>query len=111
MSERPLEIDLQPKRRLSFEIAFPIAGILFGVLLLPLLVYAVGVLLFGTYPGGAGRLGSFYGAFMRDLASGQPRVWMLAVGPLLLIYLLRILLPRRHIKSPPGDSPSPPDGR
>ena len=60
---------------------------------------------------GAG-LGTFYGDLFGDLAAGSVRAWAVAVGPLVLISLLRLIFLRKRIDSEPAgtdeDRPSPP---
>ncbi len=74
-----------------------------GLFVLPGLVYWVGNALLGPYGKDAG-VGTFYGDFFGDLASGVVRAWALALGPLVLMGLLRLLFLRR-----PGTSPSDSD--
>lgn len=59
-----------------------LAALAFGVLALPFLVHATGVLLFGQYAAG-GALG-FFGDFMRGLAAREWYSWALALGPLVV---------------------------
>jgi len=75
-------------RRLRFELIFASLGLAFGLFLLPALIYWVGAALLGAYRENAG-LSSFYVDFYGDLADGAGRTWILALGPLVLIYLLR----------------------
>ncbi|MCC7198590.1 MAG: hypothetical protein IT483_03685 [Gammaproteobacteria bacterium] len=73
---------LDPRRELRF---FAFAGG-FGLLVLPFLVYLAGLLSLGPYEGGLLRfLGSLYGAFLRL----EPTVWLLLLGPWLMLTLLR----------------------
>ena len=56
-------------------------------LLLPLLVYATGVLVFGGYaPGGPA---AFYGDFLRGLASLRWYSWAILLGPLAVVLAWR----------------------
>jgi hypothetical protein len=77
--------------RLRFELLFATAWILFGLIVLPALIYLVGVRLLGPYPGGAG-FGAFFGDFFADLFSGSTRIWVLILGPYVAVMLLRGLL-------------------
>lgn len=84
--------DLFPEQRragrLRFELIFASLGLAFGLFLLPALIYSVGAALLGPYGEKAG-LSTFYVDFYGDLAEGAGRAWILALGPLALIYLLR----------------------
>lgn len=78
----------QRSRGLRFELIFASAWLAIGLFLLPALVYWVGAALLGSYGEKAG-LSTFYIDFYGDLADGTVRTWILALGPLVLIYLLR----------------------
>ncbi len=77
-------------RRLRFELIFASLWLAVGLFLLPALIYAVGAALLGPYGQNAG-LSTFYSDFFADLADASGRAWSIALGPLLLIYLLRAL--------------------
>lgn len=82
-------------RRVRFELIFASLWLAFGLFVLPALVFWVGGALLGPYGAspdqpGAG-LSTFYVDFFGDLADGSGRAWGLALGPLLLIYLLRAI--------------------
>ncbi len=79
-----------PTSRVRFELLLALGLLLFGLVVLPALIYLVGTVLLGSY-GGGGRLGSFYGDLIRDLARGSGRAWILLVGPLLLVQLGRLI--------------------
>lgn len=81
-------------RRLRFELILGSIWLGIGLFLMPALVYWVGVTLLGPYGEGAG-LGTFYGDFFGDLASASARAWTVALGPLVLISLLRLIFLRR----------------
>lgn len=80
-------------RRLRFELIFASVWLALGLFLLPGLIYGVGTALLGPYgAGGEGAgLGGFYGDFFADLAVPSGSAWVIAVGPLLLINLVRAL--------------------
>ena len=61
-----------------------------GVLLLPPLVWLVGSRVFGPYAGGSLR--DLMDHFFRGLGEGQQALWILALGPCLLILTLRLTL-------------------
>lgn len=78
---------------LRFELLLALSLVLFGLVVLPALIYFVGVLLLGEYAGG-GHLGSFYGDILRDLGQGSPQAWILVLGPLLLTQVGRLIFLR-----------------
>jgi hypothetical protein len=61
-----------------------------GLLVLPATIFFVGGALLGPY-GDNGGLGRFYGDFFGDLAEPSVRAWAIALGPLTLISLLRLV--------------------
>jgi hypothetical protein len=77
-----------------FELIFASIWLAVGFFVIPALIYLVGTLLLGPYGAseadGAG-LGSFYGAFFSDLVEPAGRVWVLALAPLVVISLLRLI--------------------
>ena len=77
-------------RRLRFELIFASVGLAFGLFLLPALIFWVGAALLGAYGENAG-LSTFYVDFYGDLADGAGRAWILALGPLALVYVLRAI--------------------
>ena len=83
-----LSAEQRRARRLRFELIFASLGLAFGLFLLPALIYWVGAALLGTYGEKAG-LSTFYVDFYADLADGTSRTWLLALGPLALVYLMR----------------------
>lgn len=76
--------------RVRFELIFASLWLAFGLFLLPALIFWVGNALLDAYGENAG-LSTFYIDFFGDLADGSGRAWTLALGPLLLIYLLRAI--------------------
>jgi hypothetical protein len=102
----------QPRHRLRFELIFGSLWLAFGLFALPALIFLVGNALLGAYGENAG-LSKFYVDFYADLAEGSGRAWAIALGPLVLIYLLRAVF--IGVKSEPSareevedDIPSPP---
>lgn len=74
----------------------------FGLLVLPALVYAVGVFLLGEYRPGA-TVGSFYADFYAELVVPALWAWLLVLGPWLGIQWLRLLwLPFRALLRRPA---------
>lgn len=100
----------RPPQRLRFELIFVSVGLIFGLFVMPALIYTVGTLLLGPYGENQG-LGSFYGDFFRDLVTPAVRAWILALGPLVLVSALRLMFFRlkRDPHEPDAQSPrSPP---
>lgn len=77
-------------RRLRFELIFGSLWLAFGLFLLPALIYWVGAAALGPY-GESKGLSTFYSDFFGDLADGAGRAWTLALGPVVLMYLLRAI--------------------
>jgi len=78
------------RRRARFELIFTSIWLAVGLIVLPAIIFAVGGALLGPY-GDKGRLGRFYGDFLGDLAEPSVRAWTIALGPLVLISLLRLV--------------------
>jgi MFS superfamily sulfate permease-like transporter len=66
-----------------------LAALLFGVLALPFLVHLTGVYVLGKYAGGGAA--AFFGDYLRGLVTLQWYSWVLALGPLLIVALWRML--------------------
>jgi hypothetical protein len=73
-----------------FELIFASAWLAVGLFLMPAIIYLVGSALLGPYRETSG-LGRFYADFFADLAEPSVRAWILAVGPLLLVTVIRAL--------------------
>jgi hypothetical protein len=95
-------------RRLRFELIFASVWLAIGLFLIPALIFWVGITLLGPYgeTPGAG-MGSFYADFYGDLASGEVRTWFIALGPLLLISLLRAVFIGLRSKDESAESATP----
>jgi len=78
------------RRRVGFELLFTAVWLVVGLLLLPALIFFVGGALLGAYGENAG-LGRFYGDFFGDLGEPSVRAWAIALGPLVLISILRLI--------------------
>lgn len=94
--------------RLRFELILASTLLATGLFLVPAGVYEVGKSLLGPYGDGVG-LGTFYADFFGALASGTGRAWTLALGPLVLVSLLRLLFIRRPAEhmDEPDEPPRP----
>ena len=96
------------RRRARFEVIFASIWIAIGLFALPAIIFAVGGALLGPY-GDNGGLGRFYGDFFGDLAEPAVRAWAIALGPLALISILRLVFagagPRGE--KPQAEAPAP----
>lgn len=92
------------RRRARFELIFASIWLAIGLFVLPGMIYAVGVLMLGPYGEGAG-LGTFYADYFRDLAQPAGRAWIIALGPLVLVSVLRLLF--LDVKTPPRQAEEP----
>lgn len=79
--------------RLRFELIFASVWLAVGLFLVPAVIFWVGITLLGPYGEGQGAgMGSFYADFFGDLATGEVRTWLIALGPLIVVSLLRAML-------------------
>ena len=78
------------RRRARFELIFASIWLAIGLFALPATIFVVGGALLGPY-GDNGGLGRFYGDFFGDLAEPSVRAWAIALGPLVLISILRLV--------------------
>lgn len=114
------DVSDEPRRtpRLRFELIFASLWLAFGLFLLPALIFWVGGALMGPYgatPEGQGAgLSTFYVDFFGDLADGSGRAWGIALGPVLLIYVLRAIfigVTTDQVEREPLDEDEPPPPR
>jgi hypothetical protein len=77
------------KQPWGFELAVALVSLVFGVALLPLLIFYVGVATLGRYEG-AGPL-HLYGSLFAGLKEGSPAAWLVILGPYGLYLLFRAL--------------------
>lgn len=66
-----------------------VAALVFGLVILPFLVHLTGRTVLGDYSGGAA--GSFFVDYLRGLLMFQWYSWVLALGPLIIVAVWRIL--------------------
>ena len=78
-------------KRLRTELLIGSVWLAVGLFLVPAVVYLVGIKLLGPYGNDGATMSTFYGAFFADLAGGESRTWMLALGPLVLMSIVRAL--------------------
>jgi len=81
-----------PKPWIVQEMIWLLGSLLGGLLILPAMIYVVGTRMFGVYKGSGVGIGAFYSDFAHDLATSNLSSWTLALGPLLMIYLVRLIL-------------------
>jgi hypothetical protein len=99
------------RHRLRFELIFSGIWLLVGLIAMPALIFSVGASLLGPY-GDSGRLGRFYGDFLGDLAEPSVRAWAIALGPLALITILRLIFAGAgRAPDKPQEDRSPPPHR
>ena len=72
------------------EAALLLGFLLFGLLILPIAIYLVGLGIFGEY--GGGGFGDFYAGIHRDIRSGDRVVWFLVFAPYLIWQVLRLTI-------------------
>lgn len=97
-----------PRTRTQKELIW--AGIFLGLgfIALPLGIYFVGVAVLGPYGGGP-HIGSFFGDFFRNLASGTVRTWFIVLSPYLAFLLFRAIFFRWRIGTDMPADPSSAD--
>lgn len=66
-----------------------LAALLFGVLVMPFLVYGTGVATLGPYA--AGGAGAFFRNYLSALAGLEGAAWMLALGPVVVVAFWLVL--------------------
>lgn len=66
-----------------------LAALVFGLLVLPFLVHQTGLRVFGEYAGGGA--GTFFQDFLRGLATLRWYSWSLALGPLAIVAMWRVV--------------------
>lgn len=109
LAVEPADDLIDPPRqgqRLRFELIFASLWLAFGLFVLPALIFWVGDALLGGYGENAG-LSTFYVDFFGDLADASGRAWVLALGPLLLIYLLRAVFIGMKSGAATAEDPNP----
>jgi hypothetical protein len=66
-----------------------LAALVFGVLVLPFLVHLTGVYVLGKYTGGGATV--FFGDYLRGLVTLRWYSWVLALGPVVIIAMWRVV--------------------
>jgi len=93
------------RRRVRFEAIFASIWLAIGLFALPAAIFSVGGALLGPYGDNRG-LGRFYSDFFGDLAEPSIRAWAIALGPLALISVLRLIFAGAG-RDPAAPAPSP----
>jgi hypothetical protein len=71
------------------ELGLLLAGLVLGLLAMPLLLWVAGLLALGPYANGG--FGALLGDFFAGLARGSLACWLVLAGPYLLVCLFRLL--------------------
>ncbi|HEX2586210.1 MAG TPA: hypothetical protein VHL14_13865 [Steroidobacteraceae bacterium] len=89
------------KSLLAQELIWTLGSLLTGLLILPALIYAVGVRMFGVYKsvGATTGLAAFYADYAHDIVAARLTACTLAIGPLVLVYLVRLALGHVPLKA------------
>jgi hypothetical protein len=104
-ASEPLLERLRHSKRLRVELLYVVGGLVAGLILVPGLIYVVGIVALGPYTGGP-HVGSFYGDFWRHLLAGTLRTWLLALSPLVMLTTGRLIFALRTTKAPPAEPPT-----
>jgi hypothetical protein len=91
MTVFPLSQDAAgPRVAIRRELILLAVALGFGVLAVPPLLWLAGARALGPYPGGG--VGAIVANFFRGLATGSLGFWVVALGPYLLLTVLRALI-------------------
>jgi len=88
----PASVSVAPAtaRSLRRELILLGVALLLGLLIVPVLIDLLGPRALGPYAGGG--LGGFLEHFYRGLGSGGSGFWIVALGPYVMIWLVRVLV-------------------
>lgn len=78
---------LEPRK----ELVTAVLLLVFGVAILPALIYLVGTLVVGPYEDGSGISG-LYGKLFQALIEPQAAAWLLILSPYVVVVLLRAVI-------------------
>ncbi len=96
----------QPRVRREILLFGP--ALLFGLIVVPLLVWAVGTRILGPYTRGTephDRPLALMGDYFAGLAHGLPVFWLVALGPAVILLIFRVLLRLLRPPAPPVEAP------
>lgn len=88
-SPSPTPAIAQPRSPIGRELAFLLAALGAGLILVPWLIWGVGELTLGTY--GHGGPFALWGDYLRGLLAGSPAFWIVFMGPYALLLTGRVL--------------------
>jgi hypothetical protein len=77
------------KQPWGFELVAALVSLVFGVALMPILIFYAGVAILGRYEGAG--LGHLYGSVFAGLKEGSTAAWLVILGPYTLFLLFRAL--------------------
>ncbi len=102
MTHTELHAETPKKSRLIQELIWLLGSLFTGLLVLPALIYAAGLLVFGAYRGSGTTSGitAFYGDYANDLVTAHLSSWTVALGPLVLVILLRLIFAMKTLPLP-----------
>jgi hypothetical protein len=92
----------QPPLNVRRELSIVLITICCSAIVLPGLIFAVGSRIFGPY-GSTEGIVSIYQTILHDLPEPRLAAWIIAVGPALVIVLLRLIFRL----TAPGEPPAP----
>lgn len=95
------------KHRFGLELVYALSLLLTGLIALPAIVFLVGSRIFGEYSAGAAIM-PFFLNFTKDLGEAKLSAWILALGPLILVYAVRAILGHFSFGTEPSDTTSQP---
>lgn len=75
-------------RALTAEVALLLMLVFVGLTLLPLLIYAIGSSLFGSY--GVSGFSGFYATIHSEMRNGEAAAWLLVLSPYIVWQTLRL---------------------
>ena len=105
------KFNAQPRARRELLLFGP--ALLFGLVVVPLLIWVVGTRVLGPYTRGTelhDRPLALLGDFFIGLAHGSTVFWVVALGPALFVVIVRLLLRLARIGTRSVDSHSPDAG-
>ena len=79
-----------PRKRATRESVLFLILLLFGVLILPIVIYSIGTSIFGEYAGNG--FWDFFDLLRNELLAGEPVVWFLVLSPYLVWQIFRVTI-------------------
>ena len=78
------------RKRATRESVLFLILLLFGVLILPIVIYSIGTSIFGEYAGNG--FWDFFDLLRNELLAGEPVVWFLVLSPYLVWQIFRVTI-------------------